>query len=205
MTSLLGICRVIDAINERVGRFTLWLILGSVLISAGNAIVRKAFSMSSNALLEIQWYLFAGVYLLAAGYVYLRNEHVRIDALAGRWSARVRTWIEMIGIVIFILPLCAWVAWMSWPLLVNAWVSGEVSSNAGGLIRWPLYALMPVAFVLLAAQAVSEFIKRLAFVRGLGPDPVAAVREQSAEEKLIEDLKRQTLQQGSQAGQGGAQ
>ena len=107
--------------------------------------------------------------------------------------------------MIFILPLCVWVAWMSWPLLVNAWVSGEVSSNAGGLIRWPLYALMPVAFVLLGAQALSELIKRFAFVRGLGPDPVVSVREQSAEDKLVEDLKRQALQQGSQAGQGGTQ
>ena len=162
MKSLLHFCRTIDWFSEKIGRLTLWLVLGSVLISAGNAIVRKAFSSSSNALLEIQWYLFAAVYLLGASYVFLRNEHVRIDALSHRWSRRTQVWIDVVGIVVFMLPLCGWVTSVSWPIVYNAYVSGEVSSNAGGLIRWPVYALMPLAFVLLALQSLSELIKRIA-------------------------------------------
>jgi len=194
LKNLLGFCRTIDWINEKIGRLTLWLVLGSVLISAGNAIVRKAFSSSSNALLEIQWYLFAAVYLLGASYVFLRNEHVRIDALSHRWTRRTQVWIDVIGIVVFMLPLCGWVTSVSWPIVYNAYVSGEVSSNAGGLIRWPVYALMPLAFVLLALQSLSELIKRIAFLRGLGPDPAESVKEKSDEERLVEELRQQALQ-----------
>ncbi|MBK8767439.1 MAG: TRAP transporter small permease subunit [Burkholderiaceae bacterium] len=194
MKNLLGICKTIDWFSEKIGRLTLWLVLGSVLISAGNAIVRKAFSSSSNALLEIQWYLFAAVYLLGASYVFLRNEHVRIDALSHRWSRRTQVWIDVVGIIVFMLPLCWWVTTVSWPIVYNAYVSGEVSSNAGGLIRWPVYALMPLAFALLALQSLSELIKRIAFLRGLGPDPAESVKEKSDEERLVEELRQQALQ-----------
>lgn len=204
MKNLLGICKTIDWFSEKIGRLTLWLVLGSVLISAGNAIVRKAFSSSSNALLEIQWYLFAAVYLLGASYVFLRNEHVRIDALSHRWSRRTQVWIDVVGIIVFMLPLCWWVTTVSWPIVYNAYVSGEVSSNAGGLIRWPVYALMPLAFALLALQSLSELIKRIAFLRGLGPDPAESVKEKSDEERLVEELRQQALQDASTQSQGAA-
>lgn len=201
---MLGWCGRIDRLSERIGRLMVWLVLGSVVISAGNAMIRKAFSMSSNAALEIQWYLFSAVFMLGAAYVFLRDEHVRIDALSHRWSRRTQVWIDVVGIVICVLPLCAWIVSMSWPVFVNAFVSGEISSNAGGLIRWPVYALMPAAFALLALQSISELIKRVAFLRGVGPDPAATMKKISDEEKLIEDLRRQAMKDNSANGQGEA-
>lgn len=201
---MLGWCGRIDRLSERIGRLMVWLVLGSVVISAGNAMIRKAFSMSSNAALEIQWYLFSAVFMLGAAYVFLRDEHVRIDALSHRWSRRTQVWIDVVGIVICVLPLCAWIVSMSWPVFVNAFVSGEISSNAGGLIRWPVYALMPAAFTLLALQSISELIKRVAFLRGVGPDPAATMKKISDEEKLIEDLRRQAMKDNSANGQGEA-
>jgi TRAP-type mannitol/chloroaromatic compound transport system permease small subunit len=194
---LLGLCRAIDAINDRIGRIIMWLVLAAVLVSAINAVVRKAFSYSSNAYLELQWYLFAAVFLLGAGYTLLKNEHVRIDFVAGRWTRRTQVWVDVLGIVIFLLPLCFWVVAQSWPVFMQAYVSGEVSSNAGGLIRWPAYLLLPAGFVLLALQAVSELIKRIAWLRGLGPDPAAVVRERSAEERLVDDLRREAERSAS--------
>jgi TRAP-type mannitol/chloroaromatic compound transport system permease small subunit len=194
---LLGLCRAIDAINDRIGRIIMWLVLAAVLVSAINAVVRKAFSYSSNAYLELQWYLFAAVFLLGAGYTLLKNEHVRIDFVAGRWTRRTQVWVDVLGIVIFLLPLCFWVVAQSWPVFMQAYVSGEVSSNAGGLIRWPAYLLLPAGFVLLALQAVSELIKRVAWLRGLGPDPAAVVRERSAEERLVDDLRREAERSAS--------
>jgi len=194
---LLGLCRVIDAINDRIGRIIMWLVLAAVLVSAINAVVRKAFSVSSNAYLELQWYLFAAVFLLGAGYTLLKNEHVRIDFVAGRWTRRTQVWVDVLGILIFLLPLCVWVVVQSWPVFMQAYVSGEVSSNAGGLIRWPAYLLLPAGFVLLALQAVSELIKRVAWLRGLGPDPAAVVRERSAEERLVDDLRREAERSAS--------
>ena len=175
----------------------MWLVLAAVLVSAINAVVRKAFSYSSNAYLELQWYLFAAVFLLGAGYTLLKNEHVRIDFVAGRWTRRTQVWVDVLGIVIFLLPLCFWVVAQSWPVFMQAYVSGEVSSNAGGLIRWPAYLLLPAGFVLLALQAVSELIKRIAWLRGLGPDPAAVVRERSAEERLVDDLRREAERSAS--------
>lgn len=173
MDWMLRIARAIDWVNERVGRTVLWLVLAAVLISAANAVVRKIFSVSSNAWLETQWYLFAAVFLLGSGYTFLRNAHVRIDFVSGRLSARMRSIIDIVGILLFLVPLCVLMINMSWPIFVRAWVSGEMSQNAGGLIRWPVYLMVPLGFTLLLMQSVSELIKRIAFLRGLIPDPIA--------------------------------
>jgi TRAP-type mannitol/chloroaromatic compound transport system permease small subunit len=142
------------------------------VISAANAVARKAFNFGSNAFLEIQWYLFAAVFLLGAGYTFLKNAHVRIDVVAGKLSMRTRIFIDIAGIVIFLLPLCAFMIGSSWPVVKGAYLSGEMSSNAGGLIRWPVYALVPAGFALLGLQALAELVKRIAFLRGLGPNPL---------------------------------
>lgn len=190
MNALLGLSRVIDAISERIGRFVYWLLLAAVLVSTVNAIVRKAFSVGSNAYLEAQWYLFATVFMLGAGYVLLHDQHVRIDVLAGRWSKTVRAWIEVVGLGLVLIPLCLVIAWMSLPSLTLAYTSGEVSANPGGLIRWPLYSLVPIGMCLLALQGLSELIKEVAFLTGRGEDP-HAVHELSDEERLLEELKRE--------------
>lgn len=171
MFYLLKLARVIDGINSRIGQLARWLILGAVLISAGNAVMRKVFSISSNAMLEVQWYLFSGVFLLAAGYTLLKNAHVRIDFVSGRLSARSRALIEILMVLLVVTPFCWVLIQLSWPLLVKAWESGEMSPDAGGLIRWPVYALLPAGMLLLVAQAYSELIKRLAFLAGQYPDP----------------------------------
>jgi TRAP-type mannitol/chloroaromatic compound transport system permease small subunit len=173
VTGLLRLARGIDALNERVGRGVMWLVLAAVLISAGNAVVRKAFDRSSNAWLEIQGVLFAAVFLLAAGYTLLHQAHVKVDVLLGRFSRRTQARVECLGLLFFLFPFAAVVIDLSLPLVLRAWVSGEVSSNAGGLIRWPAYALLPAGFALLALQGLSELIKRLAFLSGQGPDPGA--------------------------------
>jgi TRAP-type mannitol/chloroaromatic compound transport system permease small subunit len=170
MPFLLQISRVIDALSTRIGQMAMWMILIATFISAGNAIVRKVFNNSSNALLEIQWYLFAAVFLLGAGYAFLRNAHVRIDFIASKFTARTRNWIDIGGILLFLFPLCYMMITLGWPTFENAWVSGEVSSNAGGLIRWPVLLLIPLGFALLMLQGLSELIKRAAFLMGVGPD-----------------------------------
>jgi TRAP-type mannitol/chloroaromatic compound transport system permease small subunit len=171
MNGLLMVSRAIDALNERVGRIVLWLVLAMVLVSAGNAVSRYLFNFSSNAFLEMQWYLFALVFLLCAGYTLLHNEHIRIDVVTSRFSARTRAWIDVFGTLVFLLPVSLYITWLSWPIFVNAWVSGEVSSNAGGLVRWPARLVIPVGFLLLSLQGLSELIKRIAFLRGRIPDP----------------------------------
>lgn len=173
MNSLLTFSHWMDKLTEQVGAAVTWLVLVAVLISTGNAIMRKAFSISSNGLLEIQWYLFSGIFLLGAGYAFLRNAHVRIDFVSGRLSSRARSVIDIIGILAVIVPLCVILINLSWPLFVNAWHSGEMSPDAGGLIRWPVYSLVPIGMVLLLLQSASELIKRAAFIMGLIPDPVA--------------------------------
>jgi TRAP-type mannitol/chloroaromatic compound transport system permease small subunit len=170
MKLLLKLSDLIDRINGYVGKSIMWLILAAVLISAGNAIARKAFRIGSNALLDLQWYLFSAVFLLGAGYAFLQNVHVRIDVLSNRLSARTRSWIEVVGIIVFLAPLCWILIQMSWPLFVKAWESGEMSQHAGGLIRWPVYLLVPLGMALLLLQSASELIKRIAFLRGLTPD-----------------------------------
>lgn len=173
MRALLKISHLIDTFNEWVGRLVMWLVLAAVLISAGNAIVRKAFNIGSNAFLEIQWYLFAAVFMLGVGYVMLRNAHVRIDFVSSRLSKRTNAWIDAIGIVVFTIPLSLIMIQLGWPLFERAWTSGEMSQNAGGLIRWPVLLLIPLGMALLLMQTVSELIKRIAFLRGLIPDPLA--------------------------------
>lgn len=191
MSALLMLSSKIDWLSEKLGQSIKWLVLAAVLISAGNAIVRKLFDSSSNALLEIQWYLFAAVFLLGAGYAFLRNVHVRIDFISGRLTARTRNWIDAVGIVVFLLPLAGLFVWLGWPLFMRALVSGEMSQNAGGLIRWPVLALIPLGFGLLFAQALSELVKRIAFLRGLIADPLAH-EEKPDELVLLDEIKAAT-------------
>jgi TRAP-type mannitol/chloroaromatic compound transport system permease small subunit len=194
MGALLKLSAVIDAINEGIGKFIMWLILAAVLISSGNAIMRKAFDISSNAYLEIQWYLFAAVFMLGAGYVWLRNAHVRIDFISSRLSKRTNTIIDILGIVIFTIPLSLILIKLSWPVFDRAWVSGEMSQNAGGLIRWPVLLLIPVGFSILVVQCVSELIKRVAFLTGHRKEPFSEVAEKSDEQLLLEELEARANQ-----------
>lgn len=171
MTALLRISRAIDALNEGIGKLVMWLILAAVVISAGNAVMRKAFDIGSNAYLEIQWYLFSAVFLLGSGYVFLRNAHVRIDFVSSKLSKRTNAIIDAVGMVVFLIPLCLILIGLSWPVFERSWVSGEMSQNAGGLIRWPVQLLIPLGFTILLLQGCSELIKRIAFIRGLIPEP----------------------------------
>ncbi len=182
METLLRLSRLIDAISRLFGKLTMWLVLAATVISAANAVARKAFSIGSNAYLEIQWYLFAGVFLLGAGWTLMQNAHVRIDVLANRLPMRTRIFIDIGGILLFLLPMCWMMIQFAWPVLKGAYLSGETSSNAGGLIRWPVYALVPIGFGLLAMQAVSELIKRVAFLHGSLPNPLLAGGEEGAPE-----------------------
>lgn len=191
--ALLPLSRAIDRMNERVGRAVYWLVLAAVLISAANAVVRKLFDTSSNAWLEIQWYLFAAIFLLCAGYTLLRNEHVRIDVISSRFSRRGLARIDIFGFTVFLLPMTLVILYLSVPLFANsvtkappgeiapdvgAVISGlfdssgwERSDQAGGLVRWPVKLLIPAGFILLGLQGISELIKRFAFLKGLIPDP----------------------------------
>lgn len=187
MKLLLSISQLIDALTDRIGKLAMWLVLATTLISAGNAIIRKVFGTSSNAWLEIQWYLFAAVFMLGSGYAFLKNAHVRIDFVSSRFSARTRNWVDIGGILVFVVPLCVLMIYEGWPLFTQALASGEMSSNAGGLIRWPIYALIPFGFGLLMLQSTSELIKRLAFLKGHGPD-VLAHDGPSDEELLAQQL-----------------
>ncbi|QKO21126.1 TRAP transporter small permease subunit [Rhodoferax sp. BAB1] len=189
MQVLLKLSRLIDSLSSRVGWLTMWLILATTLISAGNAIVRKAFGTSSNGLLEIQWYLFAAVFMLGAGYGFLKNSHVRIDFIAARLSARARNWIDVGGILLVLIPFCGICIALSWPMFTQAYTSGEMSQNAGGLIRWPVYAFMPLGFTLLLLQALSELLKRVLFLLGQGPDSLADADHKSDEQKHLEELE----------------
>ena len=191
MDALLKLSASVDAISNLIGKLIRWLVLGSVLISAGNAIIRKAFNISSNGFLEIQWYLFAGVFLLGSGFAFMRNVHVRIDFISSKLSKRTNTIIDILGIVVFIIPLCLIMVWLSWPLFTNALATGEMSQNAGGLIRWPAYLLMPLGFGLLFVQALSELIKRIAFLKGLRDEPMSVEAVKSDEEILAEELAAQ--------------
>lgn len=174
MLNLLTLSRLIDRLNAAVGRWVAWLVLAAVLVSAGNAVVRKLLNTSSNAFLEVQWYLFAAVFLLVAGDTLRRQAHVRIDVLSGRLSKRTQAWIDILGVVCFLMPLVVMVIWLSWPIVARAYATGEMSNNAGGLIRWPVLALLPLGFALLGLQGLSELIKRVAWLRGLIADPAIA-------------------------------
>jgi TRAP-type mannitol/chloroaromatic compound transport system permease small subunit len=191
MGGLLKISGLIDAFNEWIGKLIMWLVLAAVLISAGNAIIRKAFDMSSNAFLEIQWYLFAGVFMLGAGYVFLRNAHVRIDFISSKLSKRTNAIIDILGMVVFTIPLSIILMVLSWPLFQQAYASGEMSANAGGLIRWPVLLLIPLGFAILALQSMSELVKRIAYLTGHRSEPFTEVSDKSEEEKLAEELAQQ--------------
>jgi TRAP-type mannitol/chloroaromatic compound transport system permease small subunit len=204
MNFLLSLSKRIDNISEWIGRWVAWLVLFAVLISAGNAIMRKAFNMSSNGFLEIQWYLFAAVFLLASGYTLMRQEHVKIDVFSGRFSKRTQIWIDVIGICVFLLPFTFIIIKLAMPLVINAYVTQEVSSNAGGLIRWPVFALLPAGMLLLAMQAVSELIKRIAFLQGLIPDPSKKQGSKTPEQELAEFLQQKEVA-AREAAQIGAQ
>jgi TRAP-type mannitol/chloroaromatic compound transport system permease small subunit len=192
---LLSLSRIIDSTTERIGRTIYWLVLAAVLISAANAVVRKTLNVSSNAFLEIQWYLFSAIFLFCAGYTLLRNEHVRIDVISHRLSKRAQTWIDIIGTLFFLLPMAFLIMWLAWPVFVEAWQRNEISTNAGGLIIWPARLMVPVGFLLLIVQASSELIKRIAFLRGLIPDPTEKPHEKSLEEQLAEQIVRERGEQ----------
>jgi TRAP-type mannitol/chloroaromatic compound transport system permease small subunit len=195
LAALLALSRAIDGLNRWIGRWVIWLIFASTLISALNAVVRKAFNYSSNAFLEVQWYLFAASFLLAAAFTLLNNEHVRIDVVSARLSRRAQTWIDVFGFVVFLMPMCIAVIYLGMPTVLQAYRSGEMSSNAGGLIRWPVFVMMPIGFSLLLLQGISELIKRIAFLRGLIDDPAKKAHEKSAEEELAEEIRRLAAEQ----------
>ena len=190
MAPLLRISALIDALNERVGKAVYWLVLVAVIVSAGNAIIRKLFNMSSNAFLEAQWYLFAAVFLLCSGYTLLRNEHVRIDVIAGRLSPRAQAWIDVFGTVFFLLPMSLLFIYLSWPVFIRTYVHNEISTNAGGLWIWPARMLVPIGFTLLSLQGLSELFKRIAFLAGKGPDPIKRHDAHAAELELAEEIRR---------------
>ena len=186
MKLLLKLSKAVDGLNTQVGRLTMWLILATTLISAGNALVRKIFNVSSNGLLEIQWYLFAAVFMLGAGYGFLKNSHVRIDFISTKLSDRARNWVDVLGIAFVLIPFCLITIALGWPFFIQALVSGEMSQNAGGLIRWPAYVLIPLGFALLLLQALSEMVK------GEGPDVLNSEDSKSDEQKHLEELEAKT-------------
>ena len=190
MRALLQFSKAVDALNSLIGRHVIWLILASTVISAVNAVVRKAFNVGSNAYLEVQWYLFAASFLITAAYTLLHGEHVKIDVVYSHFSKRTQMWIDVFGFACFLTPVCVALLWYGVPFFLKGFHSGEMSTNAGGLIRWPVYALIPIGFALLLLQGWSELIKRLAFLQGLIEDPTAKKVEMSAEEELAEAIRQ---------------
>lgn len=190
MGALLSFSRAIDKLNAWVGRYAIWLIMGSTVISAANALVRYTFNTSSNAFLEIQWYLFAWSFLIAAGFTLLNREHVRIDVINSRLPKKAQMWIDILGFAFFLTPVCLLVLYYGTPMLMEKFASGEMSGNPGGLIRWPVWLAIPVGFILLMLQGWSELIKRVAFITGRGPDPTIKAGEKTAEEELAEILSQ---------------
>ncbi|MGV0816433.1 TRAP transporter small permease subunit [Martelella sp. AMO21009] len=166
MRPLIIISRTIDRLNEFIGHSVSWLLLVAILVSAGNAVSRKLFSLSSNAMLELQWYLYGAVFMLATAYALLKNEHIRIDILSGSWSRRTRDWIDLVLHIIFLVPFASMMVYLSWPWFLRSFLSGEHSTNAGGLILWPAKSFILIGFILLLLQAFSEIIKRAAALSG---------------------------------------
>jgi TRAP-type mannitol/chloroaromatic compound transport system permease small subunit len=190
MQTLLRLARAVDALNELVGRWVYWLVLIMVLESAGNAIVRKTLDWSSNALLELQWYLFSAVFLLCAGWTLLRNDHVRIDIIQGRLKPRMQAWIDVFGTVFFLGPMVVIFFWLSIPWFWRSYTEHEISGSAGGLTLWYARVLVPIGFALLGLQGLSELVKRVAFLAGKGPDPITRHEQHSAEAELAEEIRR---------------
>ena len=191
MNALLKLSRLIDALTERIGKAVLWLVLIVVLVSAANAIMRYTIHYSSNAFLEIQWYLFGVIFLFSSGYTLLRNEHVRIDLISSKFSKRGQVWIDIFGILFFLMPMAIVIMLLSWPVFMNAFESQEMSNSAGGLIVWPARLMIPVGFFLLILQAISELIKRVGFLMGLCANPMERLNVPSAEEELAQAIKAQ--------------
>ena len=191
MNALLKLSRLIDALTERIGKAVLWLVLIVVLVSAANAIMRYTIHYSSNAFLEIQWYLFGVIFLFSSGYTLLRNEHVRIDLISSKFSKRGQVWIDIFGIIFFLMPMAIAIMLLSWPVFMHAFESGEMSNSAGGLIVWPARLMIPVGFFLLILQAISELIKRVGFLMGLCANPMERLNVPSAEEELAQAIKAQ--------------
>lgn len=199
MQALLKLSRAIDRLNAFVGRYAIWLIFGATAISAINAVIRKLFDYSSNAYLEVQWYLFAWSFLIAAGYTLLKREHVRIDVLNSHFPKKLQLAVEILGLVFFLTPLCLMVLYFTIPLTWQMFQTGEMSSNPGGLIRWPVWLALPLGFTLLLLQGWSELIKCIAFLKGLGPDPTEKSGEKTDEEALIEALRQETARAAAPA------
>ena len=174
MRLLLSFSALIDALNEKIGNFCNWLVLLACIVSAGNAMVRYAYDTSSNAWLEIQWYMFAVIVMLGASYTMKRNEHVRVDIFYMTLTRRGQLWVDILGTLVFLLPTCTILAWLSWPFFIQSFNVNEHSSNAGGLLRWPIKLVLPVGFALVALQGVSELIKRVAFLNGYAVDSLEA-------------------------------
>jgi TRAP-type mannitol/chloroaromatic compound transport system permease small subunit len=189
MQALLALSRGIDRVTEFIGKAVMWLILLAVLVSAGNAISRKFLNLSSNAWLELQWYLFGAAFMGAAAYTLQQNEHIRIDVFYGSRSRRTQHWIDLFGHIFFLLPFVALMVWYLWPYTVQAWRSGQVSTNAGGLIIWPARAILLAGFVLLVFQAFAEIIKKIAVMRGLIEDPHPFVSAQEHALQEVEEVK----------------
>ena len=189
MQALLKFSRAIDWLNGKIGQYAIWLIFGATAISAINAVIRKAFNYSSNGFLEVQWYLFAWSFLIAAGFTLLKREHVRIDVLNSHFPKKLQLAVEIFGLLFFLTPVCLMVLYYVVPLTWQMYTSGEMSNNPGGLIRWPAWLALPLGFSLLLLQGWSELIKCIAFLRGQGPDPMQKPDEQSGEQALIEALR----------------
>ncbi len=195
MRSLLAISRAIDAVNTKLGKYIAWLIVLAVAVSTVNAIVRKLLNQSSNAWLELQWYLFATVFLFCAAWTLIANEHIRIDIINSTFSRRVRLWIDMFGHVFALVPFCLMMIWTSIPFFLTSYRLGEMSFSAGGLPQWPAKLLIPIAFTVLLIQAVSEIIKRAAIMRGLIPDPYDGPQVHAAEaeaERLLQAIEKKS-------------
>ncbi|MBF5003439.1 TRAP transporter small permease subunit [Diaphorobacter caeni] len=199
MQALLALSRAIDRLNAFIGKYSIWLIFLATFVSAANAIVRKVFDFSSNGFLEVQWYLFAWSFLIAAGFTLLHREHVRIDVVNSRLSKKTQVWIDIIGFAFFLTPLCVTILWLSMPVVMQMYHSGEMSGNPGGLIRWPVWAAIPVGITLLLLQGISELIKRIAFLTGDGPDPMGKLSDKSAEEELAEALRAEAERKEAEA------
>ena len=190
MNALLKFSKAVDWLNGQLGKYVIWLILASTVISAVNAIVRKAFNVGSNAFLEVQWYLFAASFMIASAYTLLNGEHVKIDVISSKLSKRAQIWIDVVGFTFFLTPVCLAILYYSIPFFLQGYRTGEMSSNAGGLIRWPVYAMMPLGFGLLLLQGWSELIKRIAFLQGLIDDPTVKKVEKTPEEELAEAIRK---------------
>lgn len=191
MGALLALSRAIDRITDVIGRAMGWLIFLAILVSAGNAVIRKVFSTSSNAWLELQWYLFGAAFMLAAAYTLKQNEHIRVDIFYASRSRATQHWIDLFGHVFFLLPFVVLVTWLLVPYAIQAFVNGDVSSNAGGLVIWPARALLLAGFVLLVVQAFSEIVKKIAVIRGLIPDPHPTISAKEAAELEVAALVKE--------------